>query len=393
MHRHMTGRSPDIHSVNRSRPAPAPAGDEPPGPPGPPRTPPATTATAPPISASARPPPARGTPRHRTTLDKDGPDATPFHHCDHRPGPHRCARIHRIRTTAAHASTTRWSGSAAPNYRRRRCAAAGSSTPRALPLPGSGTSAAPVPDPSGSCHPRGDPDLTPHGPGTPAPPAPEALPCQGPPGRRTRGTGETDHEPAPGQPGTGHAHHHRTTTTRAPPPEQAPSPEPVVAGCLYEAGFTTTGPHPQGGVAIARSIDDARQRLADMLIFCDPTAAATADITAFTPTTRSPGTAAPSPNCSPTSTPAPRTAPSTPDPSSASPPHAPPAGGDRDVPDPGQRRHHRPPHPAHRQRCSAGTPPPATTPGTSPPATNGAPSRTSGRGPSPTSTATQASSP
>ena len=57
----------------------------------------------------------------------------------------------------------------------------------------------------------------------------------------------------------------------------------MVTGCLYEAGFTTTGPHPQGGVAIARTIDDARQRLADMLIFCDPGAAATADITAFTP--------------------------------------------------------------------------------------------------------------
>ena len=65
--------------------------------------------------------------------------------------------------------------------------------------------------------------------------------------------------------------------------EQVPAPEPAVTGCLYEAGFHTTGPHPQGGVAIARSIDDARQRLADMLIFCDPTAAATADITTFTP--------------------------------------------------------------------------------------------------------------
>ena len=76
-----------------------------------------------------------------------------------------------------------------------------------------------------------------------------------------------------------------TTTRHAPPtPEQAAEPEAVVTGCLYEAGFTTTGPgqHPQGGVAIARSIHDARQRLADMLIFCDPTAAAVADITAFT---------------------------------------------------------------------------------------------------------------
>jgi hypothetical protein len=64
--------------------------------------------------------------------------------------------------------------------------------------------------------------------------------------------------------------------------EQVPAPEPAVTGCLYEAGFHTTGPHPQGGIAIARSIDEARQRLADMLIFCDPAAAATADITAFT---------------------------------------------------------------------------------------------------------------
>ena len=67
------------------------------------------------------------------------------------------------------------------------------------------------------------------------------------------------------------------TTNEQPPPEQP------VTGCLYEAGFHTTGPHPQGGVAIARNIDEARQRLADMLIFCDPTAAATADITTFTP--------------------------------------------------------------------------------------------------------------
>jgi hypothetical protein len=57
---------------------------------------------------------------------------------------------------------------------------------------------------------------------------------------------------------------------------------PVRGRVQHEAGFSTTGPHPQGGVAIARSIDDARQRLADMLTFCDPTAAAVADITAFT---------------------------------------------------------------------------------------------------------------
>ena len=71
-------------------------------------------------------------------------------------------------------------------------------------------------------------------------------------------------------------------TEHAPPtPGQAAAPERLVSGCLYEAGFHTTGPHPQGGVALARSIDEARQRLADMLIFCDPTAAAVADMTAF----------------------------------------------------------------------------------------------------------------
>ena len=71
--------------------------------------------------------------------------------------------------------------------------------------------------------------------------------------------------------------------------EQVPAPEHAVTGCLYEAGFHTTGAHPQGGVALARSIDDARRRLADMLIFCDPTAAAVADITAFTCSLRRPG--------------------------------------------------------------------------------------------------------
>src|SRR4051812_42055373 len=50
---------------------------------------------------------------------------------------------------------------------------------------------------------------------------------------------------------------------------------------LYEAGFSTTGAHPQAGIALARTIDEARQRLADMLVFCNPTAPATADIVAF----------------------------------------------------------------------------------------------------------------
>ncbi len=50
---------------------------------------------------------------------------------------------------------------------------------------------------------------------------------------------------------------------------------------LYEAGFSTLGEHPLGGVAMARTIDEARQRLADMLLFADPTAPTTADIVAF----------------------------------------------------------------------------------------------------------------
>ena len=52
---------------------------------------------------------------------------------------------------------------------------------------------------------------------------------------------------------------------------------------IYEAAFSTTGNHPQAGVALTRTIEQARQRLADMLIFCDPHAPGTADITAFHP--------------------------------------------------------------------------------------------------------------
>ena len=50
---------------------------------------------------------------------------------------------------------------------------------------------------------------------------------------------------------------------------------------LYEAGFSTLGERPLGGVAMARTIDEARQRLADMLLSADPTAPTTADIVAF----------------------------------------------------------------------------------------------------------------
>jgi ribosomal protein S12 methylthiotransferase accessory factor YcaO len=58
---------------------------------------------------------------------------------------------------------------------------------------------------------------------------------------------------------------------------------PTLTTEVYEAAFSTTGAHPMAGVALTRTVQEARQRLADMLIFCDPTAPATADITAFHP--------------------------------------------------------------------------------------------------------------
>ena len=124
--------------------------------------------------------------------------------------------------------------------------------PRALPLPGSGTSAAPAPRSVRVMPPQGGPpDLTPHGRGDSRSTGPGCLPCQGPPGRRTRGRDtpimNQQRNRAAATP---------TTTQHAPPtPQQAPSTDLVVAGCLYEAGFTTTGPgqHPQGGVAPAAS--------------------------------------------------------------------------------------------------------------------------------------------
>jgi hypothetical protein len=64
-----------------------------------------------------------------------------------------------------------------------------------------------------------------------------------------------------------------TTTTR--------TSTPTISTELYEAGFSTLGDRPLGGVAMARTIDEARQRLADMLLFADPTAPTTADIVAF----------------------------------------------------------------------------------------------------------------
>ena len=64
-----------------------------------------------------------------------------------------------------------------------------------------------------------------------------------------------------------------TTTTR--------TTTPTLTTELYEAGFSTLGSRPLGGVAMARTVDEAWQRLADMLLFADPTAPTTADIIAF----------------------------------------------------------------------------------------------------------------
>jgi hypothetical protein len=80
------------------------------------------------------------------------------------------------------------------------------------------------------------------------------------------------------------ADHHRTrpadptTTANA---NRDPSMVPVFTTEMYEAAFSTQGSHPMGGVAMARTLEEARQQLADMLIFADPTAPATAEIIAF----------------------------------------------------------------------------------------------------------------
>ena len=74
-------------------------------------------------------------------------------------------------------------------------------------------------------------------------------------------------------------HHHSSR-----PADEHTTPTPHTRTTeIYEAAFSTTGNHPQAGVALTRTIEQARQRLADMLIFCDPHAPATADITAFHP--------------------------------------------------------------------------------------------------------------
>ena len=200
----------------------------------------------------------------------------------------------------------------------------------------------------GHATPEGHPDLTPHGPGDSRSTGPGCPRCQGPTGRRTRGRDRTDHGPA-AQPGGSHAHHHPTrTTTRAGSATRPGRHRVPVRGRVPHHRSTSAGrrrhrpQHPRRPATPGRHADllrpdRGRRRRHHRL---HPARAP------------SPGTAAPSPNCSPTSTPAPRTAPSTPDPWSASPPRAPrTGGGERHVPDPGQRRRHPPPHRPHRHRC------------------------------------------
>ena len=122
--------------------------------------------------------------------------------------------------------------------------------PRDLPLPGSGTSAAPAPRSVRVMPPQGGPRpdtartrrLPLHRPRMPS--------VSRPSGPKNEGTGQNaimdqQRSRAAATP---------TTTKHAPPtPGQAAAPERLVSGCLYEAGFHTTGPHPQGGVALART--------------------------------------------------------------------------------------------------------------------------------------------
>ena len=43
--------------------------------------------------------------------------------------------------------------------------------------------------------------------------------------------------------------------------------------------FSTTGPNPHCGVALARTIEEARQTLASMLLLCNPATPAIAEFT------------------------------------------------------------------------------------------------------------------
>lgn len=138
------------------------------------------------------------------------------------------------------------------------------------------------------------------------------------------------------------ADHHRTRPADPTTPagtDRDRSMVPVFTTEMYEAAFSTLGSHPMGGVALARTLEEARQHLADMLIFADPTAPATAEIIAFHRGSPSRTTTAPPATSSTRSTWGHPAGPS-------SPARSPPAPGSRelDVPGPDQRdRRHRPP--------------------------------------------------
>jgi len=139
------------------------------------------------------------------------------------------------------------------------------------------------------------------------------------------------------------AEHHRTRPADPTTPttmNRDRSMVPVFTTEMYQAAFSTQGSHPMGGVALARTLEEARQHLADMLIFADPTAPATAEIIGLPPRLPRRGLRRhrrrhlPQSECGDTR------------PDRHRPGHYPPVpgSGERDVPDPDQReRDHRPP--------------------------------------------------
>ena len=189
--------------------------------------------------------------------------------------------------------------------------------PRALPLPGSGTSAAPAPRSVRVMPPqRGPrPDTGPtrrlplHRPRMPSVSRPYGPKNEGTGENRSWTSSAAGRQPRP-PPNTHHQH-----------PGRQRNPSRVVAGCLYEAGFSTT-----------RSTSAGRRRHCPQHRRRPATARRHADLLRpgrgrrrrhhrLHPNAhRRPVQRDRSPSCSPTSTPAPPTAPSTPTPSPASPP-------------------------------------------------------------------------
>jgi len=165
------------------------------------------------ISASTGPSAPLENPRgHRPTIDKDGPTAATFHTLA--TALTKPMRAHP--STPSHQPARNNPDEAAPPHSTRRAAAARR----------------------------------------------RVLRRRGP--KNTR-DGSSDNGGSARQPGTGYAHHR----THHDPSRQHNSSRWSMGACT-RPGSAPPGPHLQGGVAIARSIHDARQRVADMLTLCDP---------------------------------------------------------------------------------------------------------------------------